>query len=157
MVILFYHQLVLHPTLLRFFVRLAPTKHLQQIHSLLPLPLHQLYIHSRLLLLLSLSILPISLIIMIQLQKRMGRLPGNHVSISLLQQIFLHSPVLLVRLKAHRCPTYHPPLHQFVMLPLLSLLLRATLQIIFLNTNTCLLYTSPSPRDQRGSRMPSSA
>ena len=26
-----------------------------------------------------------------------------------------------------------------------------------LATNTCLLYTSPSPRDQRGSRMPSSA
>ena len=25
------------------------------------------------------------------------------------------------------------------------------------NINTCLLYTSPSPRDQRGSRMPSSA
>ena len=25
------------------------------------------------------------------------------------------------------------------------------------NTTTCLLYTSPSPRDQRGSRMPSSA
>ena len=25
------------------------------------------------------------------------------------------------------------------------------------HTNTCLLYTSPSPRDQRGSRMPSSA
>ena len=25
------------------------------------------------------------------------------------------------------------------------------------NTNACLLYTSPSPRDQRGSRMPSSA
>ena len=25
------------------------------------------------------------------------------------------------------------------------------------NVNTCLLYTSPSPRDQRGSRMPSSA
>ena len=24
-------------------------------------------------------------------------------------------------------------------------------------TNVCLLYTSPSPRDQRGSRMPSSA
>ena len=24
-------------------------------------------------------------------------------------------------------------------------------------TKTCLLYTSPSPRDQRGSRMPSSA
>ena len=28
---------------------------------------------------------------------------------------------------------------------------------IFKGTNTCLLYTSPSPRDQRGSRMPSSA
>ena len=26
-----------------------------------------------------------------------------------------------------------------------------------LDTHTCLLYTSPSPRDQRGSRMPSSA
>ena len=26
-----------------------------------------------------------------------------------------------------------------------------------LSTHTCLLYTSPSPRDQRGSRMPSSA
>ena len=26
-----------------------------------------------------------------------------------------------------------------------------------LNSTTCLLYTSPSPRDQRGSRMPSSA
>ena len=27
----------------------------------------------------------------------------------------------------------------------------------FVTFNTCLLYTSPSPRDQRGSRMPSSA
>ena len=26
-----------------------------------------------------------------------------------------------------------------------------------LNAQSCLLYTSPSPRDQRGSRMPSSA
>ena len=26
-----------------------------------------------------------------------------------------------------------------------------------INKSTCLLYTSPSPRDQRGSRMPSSA
>ena len=30
------------------------------------------------------------------------------------------------------------------------------LRITFVS-NTCLLYTSPSPRDQRGSRMPSSA
>ena len=31
-------------------------------------------------------------------------------------------------------------------------------ELEFLRTNTaCLLYTSPSPRDQRGSRMPSSA
>ena len=29
--------------------------------------------------------------------------------------------------------------------------------VLFVNTCTCLLYTSPSPRDQRGSRMPSSA
>ena len=27
----------------------------------------------------------------------------------------------------------------------------------YMNTRVCLLYTSPSPRDQRGSRMPSSA
>ena len=27
----------------------------------------------------------------------------------------------------------------------------------FMERGTCLLYTSPSPRDQRGSRMPSSA
>ena len=27
----------------------------------------------------------------------------------------------------------------------------------YINAYTCLLYTSPSPRDQRGSRMPSSA
>ena len=30
-------------------------------------------------------------------------------------------------------------------------------QALALNSQTCLLYTSPSPRDQRGSRMPSSA
>ena len=28
---------------------------------------------------------------------------------------------------------------------------------VFLNNNTCLLYTSPSPRDRQKSRMPSSA
>ena len=27
----------------------------------------------------------------------------------------------------------------------------------YMTSSTCLLYTSPSPRDQRGSRMPSSA
>ena len=35
--------------------------------------------------------------------------------------------------------------------------LRSRLSYEGLNYNTCLLYTSPSPRDQRGSRMPSSA
>ena len=30
-------------------------------------------------------------------------------------------------------------------------------QVVKDTVNTCLLYTSPSPRDQRGSRMPSSA
>ena len=34
--------------------------------------------------------------------------------------------------------------------------LRSKWQVIILS-DTCLLYTSPSPRDQRGSRMPSSA
>ena len=31
------------------------------------------------------------------------------------------------------------------------------IKIFVLNNQYCLLYTSPSPRDQRGSRMPSSA
>ena len=30
-------------------------------------------------------------------------------------------------------------------------------RIVYVGDNACLLYTSPSPRDQRGSRMPSSA
>ena len=33
----------------------------------------------------------------------------------------------------------------------------SAVRITHVPTNTCLLYTSPSPRDQRGSRMPSSA
>ena len=32
-----------------------------------------------------------------------------------------------------------------------------TAAVFFATVNVCLLYTSPSPRDQRGSRMPSSA
>ena len=35
--------------------------------------------------------------------------------------------------------------------------MRSLLLLLLLLLNTCLLYTSPSPRDQRGSRMPSSA
>ena len=40
-----------------------------------------------------------------------------------------------------------------------SRIIDQVLATIFKNPNsyTCLLYTSPSPRDQRGSRMPSSA
>ena len=34
---------------------------------------------------------------------------------------------------------------------------RAAYQALYEQLTTCLLYTSPSPRDQRGSRMPSSA
>ena len=34
---------------------------------------------------------------------------------------------------------------------------RPEIQQYFVESDTCLLYTSPSPRDQRGSRMPSSA
>ena len=39
--------------------------------------------------------------------------------------------------------------------PLLNCLEKYNIQII--SSGGCLLYTSPSPRDQRGSRMPSSA
>ena len=48
--------------------------------------------------------------------------------------------------------------------PALPELIRRVIDDIFVNSNRemltilpCLLYTSPSPRDQRGSRMPSSA
>ena len=34
---------------------------------------------------------------------------------------------------------------------------RSTVDLASKTTKVCLLYTSPSPRDQRGSRMPSSA
>ena len=33
----------------------------------------------------------------------------------------------------------------------------SALRVVAIEPTTCLLYTSPSPRDQRGSRMPSSA
>ena len=41
--------------------------------------------------------------------------------------------------------------------PLLSTITGTCRIVCIHNLNTCLLYTSPSPRDQRGSRMPSSA
>ena len=49
---------------------------------------------------------------------------------------------------------------QFMFLPLMSLFARSVLFACYICTllaQCCLLYTSPSPRDQRGSRMPSSA
>ena len=39
----------------------------------------------------------------------------------------------------------------------IGLLLSGDIDKPILDADTCLLYTSPSPRDQRGSRMPSSA
>ena len=38
-----------------------------------------------------------------------------------------------------------------------DLVINKVLPAELIDANTCLLYTSPSPRDQRGSRMPSSA
>ena len=38
-----------------------------------------------------------------------------------------------------------------------KIIFNQTLQLLLLGLIGCLLYTSPSPRDQRGSRMPSSA
>ena len=42
-------------------------------------------------------------------------------------------------------------------LPLVSALQNHVQRLIYIYPEICLLYTSPSPRDQRGSRMPSSA
>ena len=52
--------------------------------------------------------------------------------------------------------------HRLKRVPFIGNLVAAILAItpffaIFIYFNNCLLYTSPSPRDQRGSRMPSSA
>ena len=50
--------------------------------------------------------------------------------------------------------------HSLTLLPLVNTALEkagVTMQEIDAFCATCLLYTSPSPRDQRGSRMPSSA
>ena len=61
--------------------------------------------------------------------------------------------------KSHLIPS---PTHQHIGL-LVYLLLRRTWDLQYRGCDTCmrliicLLYTSPSPRDQRGSRMPSSA
>ena len=44
------------------------------------------------------------------------------------------------------------------LLPALEHLATKDIRVLVVeNANACLLYTSPSPRDQRGSRMPSSA
>ena len=48
-------------------------------------------------------------------------------------------------------------LMQFVLLPPLLKSREERQQKISADREACLLYTSPSPRDQRGSRMPSSA
>ena len=42
-------------------------------------------------------------------------------------------------------------------LPVVGLTTLFSGMVLALQSYTCLLYTSPSPRDQRGSRMPSSA
>ena len=44
-----------------------------------------------------------------------------------------------------------------VVVPLLTFPAILVVGQIYNGNETCLLYTSPSPRDQRGSRMPSSA
>ena len=41
--------------------------------------------------------------------------------------------------------------------PAIKAAVAAGVPVITMNSGFCLLYTSPSPRDQRGSRMPSSA
>ena len=48
-------------------------------------------------------------------------------------------------------PVYDKPMIYY---PLSTLMLAGIREVLII---TCLLYTSPSPRDQRGSRMPSSA
>ena len=48
-------------------------------------------------------------------------------------------------------------IYTYVATPLLDALPEGSTMIAIDPTSPCLLYTSPSPRDQRGSRMPSSA
>ena len=46
---------------------------------------------------------------------------------------------------------------QYKTIAIVGVFVTILLFVLFRNAIACLLYTSPSPRDQRGSRMPSSA
>ena len=65
----------------------------------------------------------------------------------------------ILMFSVHQIPFRYFKGISILMLPVVMLLLiyTASQGTIIDGANACLLYTSPSPRDQRGSRMPSSA
>ena len=70
-----------------------------------------------------------------------------------------------IKMRAYRIPEvkamFSPPLKKMAAESMVGGKVRFSISVIWLRTAkrflNCLLYTSPSPRDQRGSRMPSSA
>ena len=75
--------------------------------------------------------------------------------------IFLATPIALMRMATDILPEINIPVISIIWnyngLSAQEMGQRITATNERVLTTTCLLYTSPSPRDQRGSRMPSSA
>ena len=90
---------------------------------------------------------------------------GDIRDVEVLGRLFDDGPDAIVHLAAMagvRPSVEDPLLYEDVnvrgtMLILEELRKRPQVRFVFASSSSCLLYTSPSPRDQRGSRMPSSA
>ena len=78
------------------------------------------------------------------------------------EQLLVHSKLKHFSSRKDARSLEHPPLRGWLAVPILSRsqqflgVLQASDREQDKFSDTCLLYTSPSPRDQRGSRMPSS-
>ena len=80
------------------------------------------------------------------IEARTGRTPPHNIQVeqSLLGVLLLSRDAIASALEVVEAAHFYRPAHQHIFEAITTLY-------------GCLLYTSPSPRDQRGSRMPSSA
>ena len=80
------------------------------------------------------------------------RTTGNHKFANILEHLARTHDMTTGKLEAPR-----PPLMIRIMMPIMKSFILKDIKPGFKLPPNCLLYTSPSPRDQRGARMPSSA